>query len=245
VLERILESLFKGFSPKTIEFFYALRANNNKAWFEENREDYEKFVLEPMRELVKALSGTIHEIDPAIDTRPSVGKTISRIYRDTRFSNDKSPYRSRMWIFFRQLRQNSTGFPGFYFEIDPEYYCFGMGMYKAEKEDMDRLREFIKEKPEEFRRAADFYYREDNIYKLEGESYKRMDDSAVKEELKPWYRKKSFYLEYLKPIDRTVMSAKVVENIKEAYKTMAPLYTLLCRVHDGVLFQTKDSKKEA
>lgn len=230
----MIESEFKGFSVKTIEFLFNLRANNNKTWFDENRQDYTEYLLEPMRELVKALSETVLEIDPMIETRPFVGKTISRIHRDTRFSNDKSPYRARMWVVFRQLREDSLGYPGFYFEIDPEYYCFGMGTYRPEKSTMDKVRAFIRENPGKFLKAASFFNKPDNIFSLEGEAYKRMDDSEVREELRPWFRKKNFYLEYLRPIDKTVFSAKLVDEMKKGYKQLAPLYKLLCGIHDGV-----------
>lgn len=226
---------FNGFSIKTIEFLYSLRANNSKSWFEENRQDYEKYLLGPMKELVVSLTDTVHEIDPAIDTRPAIGKTISRIYRDLRFSNDKSPLRSRLWLSFKQIREDSSRFPGFYFEIDPEYYCFGMGVYSAEKTYMDSLRRFLKENPEEFLKAAAFYFSPENCFSLEGEAYKRLDSSNVREELKSWYIKKSFYLECLRPVDRRLFGKELSTDISKAYKEIAPLYRLLCRIHERSL----------
>jgi uncharacterized protein (TIGR02453 family) len=85
--------MFQGYSPTTITFLNGLKENNNKAWFEENKPDYQKFVLEPSQELVTELAPLMLSIDPKLEVSPK--KSISRIYRDVRFSKDKSPYRCK------------------------------------------------------------------------------------------------------------------------------------------------------
>lgn len=77
---------FRGFTEETIRFLHDVREQNSKEWFERNRPVYERELLEPMRDLVADLSDTMLFIDPELKTRPAVGKTISRIHRDTRFS---------------------------------------------------------------------------------------------------------------------------------------------------------------
>lgn len=89
---------FNGFSRKTLKFLRKLKANNDKAWFEGHRADYEEFVLQPLRSLVVDLGDFVLDIDPRFEITPAVNKTISRIYRDTKFSKDKSPFRSTVWI---------------------------------------------------------------------------------------------------------------------------------------------------
>lgn len=95
------EKRFSGFSPKTLKFLRGLKTNNNKAWFQAHRADYEKYVLQPLRDLVIDLGDFMLDIDPFFEITPSVNKTISRIYRDTRFSKDKSPFRSTVWFTFK------------------------------------------------------------------------------------------------------------------------------------------------
>ncbi|MEI6521625.1 MAG: DUF2461 domain-containing protein, partial [bacterium] len=119
------------FDKKTINFLQNLKENNDKVWFKENENDYRGFVLEPLQDLVEDLSDTMLDIDDEIETNPAIGKTISRIYRDIRFSKDKSPFRSNMWITFKRPIKDWQDYPGFFFEIAPDHYCYGMGFYNA------------------------------------------------------------------------------------------------------------------
>ncbi|HEX9059303.1 MAG TPA: DUF2461 family protein, partial [Clostridia bacterium] len=83
---------FTGFERKCIDFLADLKENNNKQWFDENKPIYLEYVIKPLQSLIEDLSPVLMSIDPLIITTPFIGKTISRINRDTRFSNDKSPY---------------------------------------------------------------------------------------------------------------------------------------------------------
>ncbi|MDR2117460.1 MAG: DUF2461 domain-containing protein, partial [Planctomycetaceae bacterium] len=77
---------FRGFTPQGLKFLHNLNANNHRDWFTENRNDYIRFVSEPMKQLVISLSPMISELDSLVITVPH--RVVSRIYRDTRFSND-------------------------------------------------------------------------------------------------------------------------------------------------------------
>jgi uncharacterized protein (TIGR02453 family) len=126
------ERRFKGFSPKTLKFLRAIKANNNKAWFEAHRNDYEEYVLGPLRDLVTDLGDFMLDIDPRFEVEPAVNKTISRIYRDTRFSKDKSPFRSTVWITFKNRNKDwTTNVCGYFFELSMDSYRYGMGFYDA------------------------------------------------------------------------------------------------------------------
>jgi uncharacterized protein (TIGR02453 family) len=93
------ERQFQGFSRKTFTFLRDLGRNNDKTWFVAHRGVYEEHVLQPLRDLVSDLADFMLGIDLSFEVEPAVGKTISRIYRDTRFSKDKSPFRDT-WIAF-------------------------------------------------------------------------------------------------------------------------------------------------
>ena len=99
---RAQQGQFKGLSSKAFRFLKEIRTHNEKAWFEAHRTDYERHLLEPLRDLVTDLSDFMLDIDLSFEVAPAVGKTISRIYRDTRFSKDKSPLRDCMWITFKR-----------------------------------------------------------------------------------------------------------------------------------------------
>jgi uncharacterized protein (TIGR02453 family) len=83
------ERQFQGFSRKMFTFLRDLGRNNDKAWFDAHRGVYEEHVLQPLRDLVTDMGDFMLGIDLSFEVAPAVGKTISRIYRDTRFSADK------------------------------------------------------------------------------------------------------------------------------------------------------------
>ena len=78
------------FSPKTLDFLWENRMRNSRDWFEEHKSEYRSYVVEPLCELVEALTPTMLQIDSLFTVDPRVDKTISRIWRDTRYSHDKS-----------------------------------------------------------------------------------------------------------------------------------------------------------
>ena len=80
---------FTEFTKTGIFFLKDIASNNNKEWFEQHRNTYEKYLLEPLKQLVTDLELVIKSIDNNIETAPVINKTISKIYRDTRFSSDK------------------------------------------------------------------------------------------------------------------------------------------------------------
>lgn len=104
-------------TENTLNFLTENRQENSKDWFHENRPAYMNDVMEPLIELVEALTPAMLEIDPHFETSPKVGKTISRIYRDTRFSRDKSLFRDVMWCGFQRPKIGKKIHPGFFLGI--------------------------------------------------------------------------------------------------------------------------------
>lgn len=96
-------SRFNGFAQEGLNFLQQVRIENNKTWFDEHRFIYERSILAPFRALVDDLAPTMLEIDPLLESHATIGKTLSRIHRDPRFSQDKSRYRSRMWLTFKSF----------------------------------------------------------------------------------------------------------------------------------------------
>ena len=107
-------SAFTGFTRSTLRFLSQIRSHNDREWFEAHRHDYQTHLLEPFQRLVVDLAPCMEDIDPLLELRPAVGKTISRIYRDTRFSSDKSPFRNRMWITFKRPSKIWTERPAYF-----------------------------------------------------------------------------------------------------------------------------------
>jgi uncharacterized protein (TIGR02453 family) len=222
---------FKGFSKETLEFLSGLRENNNKQWFEINREMYETYLLEPLKCLVQDMGFFMKSIDPYFEITPKVDKTIARIYRDTRFSKDKSPYRSNLWITFRRSGRDWKEDPVYYFEIFPDWYRYGMGFYGASKATMDNFRKLIEAKPGEFLKAISFYS-DKGEFILEGEKYKRPLRDDLPPKIMEWYQMKNFYITCNRGIDDVLFSPDLINELISGFKALEPLYHYLWKVRE-------------
>ena len=221
---------FKGFSSKTLKFLRGLNANNNKAWFQAHRADYEEYVLQPLRDLVTDLGDFMLDIDPYFEITPAVNKTISRIYRDTRFSKDKSPFRSTVWFTFKNQKKDwTTHVCGYFFELSVNSYRYGMGFYNAAPSITSKFREMIDENPKEFLKAISFFAKQKNFV-LEGEKYKRIIDKTKPEKIQNWYQRKNMYLVCNRKIDDTLFSNKLVDDLASGFNLIAPFYHYLQKI---------------
>lgn len=220
---------FEGFSSDTLKFLLSLSKHNNKTWFEAHRAEYENHLLIPLKNLVSALSVSMLSIDPYFEVTPAVNKTISRIYRDTRFSRDKSPFRPNMWIVFKRPGKDWHDAPGYFFEISHDWYRYGMGFYAASPETMRKFREAIDENPDEFHKVTAFF-KQDKKYNLEGDKYKRLFDENKPPAILDWYQRKSFYLVHNSRIDDRLFSRQLLEDLIAAFNDLAPFYHYIWRI---------------
>ncbi|HEX9080075.1 MAG TPA: DUF2461 domain-containing protein, partial [Desulfuromonadaceae bacterium] len=201
----------------------------HKAWFEAHRQEYEEHLLEPLKALVSDLAGPMLAIDPELVTIPAVDRTISRIYRDTRFSRNKSPYKTCLWITFKRQSPDWKTAPCFFFEIRADCYRYGMGFYGAERETMDNLRRYIENKPAEFRRAVACLGKQ-GTFVLEGERYKRPLDPALPDDLQEWHQRKNVYVVRNRVADGRLFTRAICDDLREGFRLLAPVYELLWRV---------------
>ena len=225
------EQNFKGFSKEAFSFLNQLKMNNNKEWFEQNRHDYESFLLSPLRTMVTDLSKTMLEIDPLFEVKPAINKTISKIFRDTRFSRNKSPFKTCMWIVFKRPKKNWQDAPGYFFEILPGFYRFGMGFYCSLPGSMGQFREAINTNPKEFSTAISFYSKQ-KMFALEGEEYKRIIDKTKSLEIQEWYQKKNFCLICNRKIDKNLFDGKIIEDLISGFKMLSPFYNYLWYIRE-------------
>lgn len=134
---------FQGFSKETIEFFKKLKKNNTKKWFEAHKKDYETFVMQPSKAFVVAMGDKLRKHVPDIVAIPKINKSLFRINRDTRFSPDKSPYKTNMGIFFWEGNRSRMECPGFYFHLEPNMLLMGVGLYMFPKYLFDTYRNSV------------------------------------------------------------------------------------------------------
>ncbi|MDR1480986.1 MAG: DUF2461 domain-containing protein [Planctomycetaceae bacterium] len=217
-------STFDGFSQSCLKFFHDLNRHNDRNWFANNRDRYIRFVSEPMKQLVGAISPMILAFDPLVVTVPN--RVVSRIYRDTRFSADKSPYRPRVWFAFKRNVDCWTSTPTYFFQLEESEYMFGMGMYSAPAATMRKFRENIDNNPEKFHNIIKPIQRKRNL-NLESDSYKRRIPTDHPPIIDKWYQSKSIaVLEHRKP-DKILFSTELVDFLVERFVLLKPLYDFL------------------
>lgn len=147
-------SEFRGFKREAIQFLADLAANNERAWFQPRKADYERLLKEPLEELCSALSEGFAARGVPLQADPK--SSIFRIYRDTRFSKDKSPYKTHVAASFPlQGAGKQVHGDGAYFHFQPGEMYMGGGMWHAEKPRLDAFRAAVLKKPDKVRAAFD------------------------------------------------------------------------------------------
>jgi len=225
---------FQGFSNKAFRFLRNIKKNNDKAWFNAHRGDYERYLLEPLRDLVTDLTDCMLGIDLSFEVAPAVNKTISRIYRDTRFSKDKSPFRDCMWITFKRSgKEWARWSAGYFLEINATWYRYGLGFYDAAPAIMAQFRQQLDEDPDRFLDAI-AWFDEQDTFTLEGRQYKRPKGPELPEPLRTWYNYQSFYLCCNVKNDKAIRSPQLVDDLIAGFTMTAPLYHYLLDIITGV-----------
>jgi uncharacterized protein (TIGR02453 family) len=147
------------FTTTTFRFLRGLGRNNRKDWFEAHRGEYETVVKTPMRGLIEEMDVRLARFAPEIvgDAK----RSMFRIYRDIRFSKDKSPYKTNAacWFYHRDGsravgRESVGGGAGFYFQVEPGNCFLAGGMWMPPREALGRIRDAIAENPGRFQRIA-------------------------------------------------------------------------------------------
>ena len=125
---------YSGFPQEGLKFFSDLKKNNNREWFQEHKQDYIDYVQTPAQAFVEYLGAELRTFLPAIryDSHPHRG-SILRIYRDIRFSKDKTPYKTHIGIHFWEGKGKKTELPGVYFYMRPEGAKLYVGLYQFPK----------------------------------------------------------------------------------------------------------------
>lgn len=161
------------FSNATLDFLDQLAAHNEREWFEANKPRYEALVREPALAFIEAMGPELARFAPHFRAEPrKMGGSLMRVYRDTRFARDKSPYKTNIGIQFRHELGKDVHAPGFYLHIATDGCFLGVGCWHPEADVLGRIRDLIAAKPERW-----FKVRDDKKFaaqwQLSGESLSR------------------------------------------------------------------------
>lgn len=220
-------SEFTGFTQTGLDFLQNVKIHNSRQWFAENRTIYDNQLVKPFRALVEELTPTMLQIDQWFETKPAIGKTLSRINRDTRFSKDKSLYRDRLWLTFKRPSKDWKESPCYFFEIDPEGYRYGLGYYRVPKQTMDIFRDEINQDHNKFLQVINCVKKPFELY---GESYKRPLVKDLPPKIASWYNRKDLGVIASSNQIEDLFSKNLIQKLSKGFKQLIPLYDYLLKV---------------
>lgn len=132
---------FSGFPAGFFKFYKELSKNNERDWFNENKERYLSQVVDPSLEFIAAIEPKLRKVSPHFLAIPKRSRgSLMRIYRDTRFSKNKQPYKTNLGINFRHEMGKNVHAPGFYFHYGLDEVFLGAGVWGPDKEPLSKIR---------------------------------------------------------------------------------------------------------
>ena len=216
------------FTPKLFGFLKDLAENNDRDWFKANQDAYEEYVREPALEFINDFAAPLKKISPhfVADSR-TVGGSLFRIQRDTRFSKDKTPYKINTGLQFRHIAGKDAHAPGFYLHIQPGECFMGVGLWRPETKVAYSIRQAIADDPAGWKRASRGK-RFSDVYAIGGDSLNRPprgfdEDHPLIEDLK-----RKDFIASTRVTQKSITSDHFMEDFTDNCKRSAPFMKFLC-----------------
>jgi len=223
--------LLNNFPKRTTAFLNKLSKNNNREWFESNRNIYNSDFLEPLNYFVEEMGEKLLKLDPEITAIPTINKSIFRLHRDVRFGKNKEPYKTNAGIIFWNGKAKKMESSGFYFHIEPKMFGVGVGMHIIPKNLLKPYRDVVADPTS--RNELNMVVKKvekNGLYKVSGKNYKRVPkgydpDSPYAEYLLHngmfgWYESKDV---------KELYDGDAVNIIYKIFKDMLPLHKWLVK----------------
>lgn len=222
-------SSFTGLPKDYFDFFKELKANNNREWFNDNKPRFRASVQEPLAAFVEAMAPKLKKISKHVVADPRLnGGSVFRIYKDVRFSKDKSPYKTHGGVQFRHALGKDAHAPGFYVHLDPQEIFYGGGVWAPPSPNLLKIREAISGKSKAWVKATSGAAFEKRFGDLRGAALKRpprgfdAEDPMI-EDIK---RKSFFAMHEGKPAQ--TKKAAFADDVAAAFTDVKPLMKFLC-----------------
>jgi uncharacterized protein (TIGR02453 family) len=213
------------FTPKTLAFLRALKRNNDRDWFRARKPEYEQHVRGPMIQLLDRLSHDFRTFAPELVAEPRV--SLYRIYRDTRFSDDKTPLKTHVAAHFP-----SRGFPkgegaGLYLEVAPKWVWIGGGLYMPSSDDLRAIREHIAGTHPRLHRTVTTRTFRDAVGELGGEQLTRVPRGYLKDHPAADYLRYRQFLAGCEYGAEFATSARFYPELLRIFRGIVPLVRFL------------------
>ncbi len=220
---------YAAFTPEAISFLKELRDNNNRDWFNDNKQRYEEHVLDVALHFIQSMQDPLAEFAPHFTAIPKrMGGSLMRVYRDTRFSKNKTPYKTNIGIQFRHEQARDVHAPGYYVHVDPDQVFLGAGMWRPAPDALRGIRERIAAKPAEWSRARnDTGFRQH--FRLGGETLTRPPRGFDKAhpQIEDIKRKDFIAVKDMELADAT--HDRFQQKVEQAFEAAEPYMRFLCK----------------
>jgi uncharacterized protein (TIGR02453 family) len=213
------------FTRKTLAFLRALKRNNNREWFKARKADYETHVRTPMIELLARLAAEFRSFAPELVADPKV--SLFRIYRDTRFSGDKTPLKTNVAAHFPHRSLGKSGGSGLYFEIAPGGVWIGGGIYMPETHELAAIRAHIHENHLALRRIVESRKFVRTVGELHGEQLTRVPRGYPKEHPAAYYLRFRQFLAGREYPAEFAYDTRFYPELVTVFREVAPLVRFL------------------
>lgn len=217
---------FAGFPKEGLAFLRRLKKNNRREWFAAHRSEYDDHVKAPMQSLISSLRPHFERFAPEYDLNPRTA--IFRIYRDTRFSNDKTPYKTHIAAHF-VLRGAPKGFlgSGYYLHVEPGEAYAGAGIYMPEGDQLKKIRAAIDRHPDEFTSIISSPVFRRRFGRLTGNTLQRMPKGYDEgHPMGEWLKLKQFFAGVSMP-EVKATRASFVKDVAATCEALTPLVRFL------------------
>ena len=224
---------FGGFSSSFFGFFKDLKAHNERAWFEANKERFRSTVQAQMSDFIAAMAPELKKISKEFiaDPRPN-GGSMFRIHRDVRFARDKRPYKEHTACQFRHRLARDVHAPGFYVHLAPGEVFVGGGLWMPDSDALARIRGAIAAKPALWKKAVSAKAFVAHFGELEGESLTRPPRGFdAGHPLIADLKRKSFVATRMSS-ERAARSSAFLAEAVESFRKLGPLMRFLCAALD-------------
>ena len=218
-----MRSAFPGFPAEGLAFFAALQRHNRREWFQPRKAIFEEKLKEPMRELVGAVNSAMRGFAPDYVTDPD--KAIYRIYRDTRFSKDKTPYKDHIAASFS--RRGDKAGAGYYFAVSHKEVAIGGGLYMPEPEALLAIRRHLAERHDEFRKIAGARAVRRLFVEVQGERLTRVPKGYPADHPAADLLRLKQYLLYVELPPELATTPAVYTEVVKHFRTITPLVEFL------------------
>jgi uncharacterized protein (TIGR02453 family) len=211
--------------PDALKFLRALKRNNRREWFQPRKNDYERLVRAPMVAIVERLAGDMRAIAPEVVVDPK--HAVFRIYRDTRFSSDKTPYKTHVAASFPWRGVARHEGAGLYFHVSPTEVWIGGGLYAPQTAQLQAIREHIASNSRRLTSIVESASFKRLVGAVEGEKLQRVPRGFPSDHKAAYWLRHRQFLAGRDVAPSLVTTARFYPTVLETFRTIVPLIRFL------------------